>query len=118
LNDEGDQAAFVVQRSGVSASSAPARVLFVCTGNVCRSPMAERLLIAMVDASVERASVSVEAARRDVIVESAGVAALAGQGMDAASAEAIRELGADPDGHVARQLTDEMLDRAHLVLVA
>ena len=113
-------------------------MLFVCTGNVCRSPMAERLLVWMLGGghgrTIERsntgsvlmqrdltsghAGAAIDAGGRDVVVESAGVAALAGQGMDAASAEAIRDLGADADGHVARQLTDEMLDRAHLVLVA
>jgi protein-tyrosine phosphatase len=87
------------------AGAAP-HVLFVCTGNVCRSPMAERLLLARV-----RVAGSLTA-------ESAGTGALVGEAMDERSAEAVRALGADPSGHVARALDDELLARADLVLTA
>ena len=81
-------------------------VLFVCTGNVCRSPMAERLLVARAPAgSPLRAT-------------SAGLAPLVGQPIDPPSAAALRALGADPAGHVAGPLTDELLQRADLVLTA
>lgn len=84
------------------------RVLFVCTGNVCRSPMGQRLLHARL------------AGRHDGLVEtsSAGTHALSGYGMDAASAGVLRELGGEPDGHVARQLTAELVRDADLVLTA
>jgi protein-tyrosine phosphatase len=83
-------------------------VLFVCTGNVCRSPMAERLLRARL------------ATRHDglVVASSAGSRALAGYAMDGASAAVLRDLGGDPDGHVARQLTADMITAADLVLTA
>ncbi len=86
-------------------SDATFDVLFVCTGNVCRSPMGERLMSARAGSPVLR-------------VASAGTHALAGWGMDAPSAQVLREHGGDPDGFVARQLTDDMVASAQLVLTA
>lgn len=82
------------------------RILLVCTGNICRSPLAERLLTARLRG------------RNSVAVASAGTAALVGWGMDGPSARALRELGGNPDGHVARRLTAEMVTGADLVLTA
>lgn len=81
-------------------------VLFVCTGNVCRSPMAERFLRARVDVSAP------------ISVGSAGTAALDGQPLDASSAVVLREFGADPDGHLGRRLTPELIADADLILTA
>jgi protein-tyrosine-phosphatase len=75
------------------------RVLFVCTGNTCRSPFAEAV-----------------ARSEGLDVESAGLAAYEG---DAPPREAIavaRELGYDLATHHARPLTDEMLERADVVV--
>lgn len=83
-------------------------VLIVCTGNVCRSPMAEQVLSARLTA----------AGIDDVQVSSAGTRALAGRPMTPqAAAQAVR-LGADATGHVARQLTERMVQDADLVLTA
>jgi protein-tyrosine phosphatase len=81
-------------------------VLFVCTGNICRSPVAERLFQARVSLDVP------------VSVSSAGVGALVGWGIDHPSALALRELGVAPDGHEGRRLTDELVDDADLILTA
>src|SRR5439155_17630059 len=53
-----------------------------------------------------------------VRTSSAGTRALVGYGMDGASAAVLRELGGDPDGHVARQLVPELVMRADLVLAS
>lgn len=83
----------------------PFSVLFVCTGNICRSPLGERLLRQRLhDQNVE--------------VTSAGVMAMVGQGMDLEAAAQLESLGGDPTGFVARQMTELMLERADLVLAA
>ncbi|MDI2124562.1 low molecular weight phosphatase family protein [Yinghuangia seranimata] len=77
-------------------------VLFVCTGNLYRSPIAERLLAARPGA--------------DLRVASAGTHAWPGRPLDAATVGLLRELGADPDGFTARRLDAAHLDKADLVL--
>ena len=81
-------------------------VLYVCTGNVCRSPMAELLF---------RSWVSPDA---DVEVASAGTQALVGHGIDRASASALGQLGIDPSRHRARQFEPWMAADADLILTA
>jgi protein-tyrosine phosphatase len=82
------------------------RVLYVCTGNVCRSPMAELLF---------RSWVAPDA---DVAVASAGTNALVGSGIDRSSSSALGQLGVDPSRHRARQFEVWMAKEADLVLTA
>ena len=82
--------------------TAPLTVLVVCTGNVCRSPLAERLLQARLG---ERA-----------VVRSAGVRGLDGAAMDpSAEAELVRR-GGDPTGFAARRVRVTDVHAADLVL--
>ncbi len=81
------------------------RVLFVCVGNVCRSPLGERLLASRLSG-------------HGVRVESAGVAALAGAAMVPESAAHLDALGADAEGFRARQLLPAMVEQSDLVLAA
>ncbi|MFE7422705.1 low molecular weight phosphatase family protein [Rhodococcus sp. NPDC057529] len=81
-------------------------VLFVCSGNVCRSPIAERLTRAY-------------ALAHDLphlTAESAGVRALVGFPIEPVAARVIEGLGASADGFRARRLHPEMIKRADLVL--
>lgn len=82
-------------------------ILFVCTGNLCRSPMAETLLRArVVEAGlVER-----------ITVASAGLAAPQNEPASAGAQRAMRERNLNLGAHRARQLTLDMVDRATLVL--
>ncbi len=84
-------------------------MLFVCTGNVCRSPVAQGLTTAWVARTAG-------AEAPDVEVLSAGTAAPAGRPMDERSASALARLGGDPTGHRARILTPDLAAGADLVL--
>jgi protein-tyrosine phosphatase len=86
------------------------RVLVVCTGNLHRSPLAERLLTARLAASPGTSG--------SFRVSSAGTAATAGTPMDPAAATLLVELGGDPRGALARRLTAPLVEDADLVLGA
>lgn len=81
-------------------------VLYICTGNVCRSPMAELLLRAWVGPD------------EDIAISSAGMRALVGRGIDRSSASALGQLGIDPSRHLARQFEPWMAADADLILTA
>jgi len=87
-------------------TSAPVRILTVCTGNICRSPVAERLLQAGLDQAVPGG----------FHVSSAGTRALVGEPMQPISADIVRTFGGDPEGFAARQLTSRILRGVDLVL--
>jgi protein-tyrosine phosphatase len=88
-------------------------VLIVCTGNVCRSPFMERLLVARL--AGDPGALQPE---RRVRVHSAGTDALAGQPMTDQTAGELRRLGGDPARFVSRQLTAAMVASADLVVTA
>jgi protein-tyrosine phosphatase len=81
------------------------RVLVVCVGNICRSPMAEALLRARLG----------HGPRFDV--SSAGVSALVGRPADESAVALMRERGIDISAHRARQLTPQLVAASDLVLV-
>ncbi|MGY1914962.1 arsenate reductase/protein-tyrosine-phosphatase family protein [Blastococcus sp. SYSU DS0973] len=85
------------------------RLLFVCTGNICRSPLAERLATAWADQRLGSVAAN-------VYIASAGTDALDGRAMDKRSAAALTGLGGDPSGFAARTLVPEMATHADLVL--
>jgi protein-tyrosine phosphatase len=89
-------------------------IVFVCTGNTCRSPMAEALCVKLLAERI--GCIPEELPKRGYLVLSAGLAAVPG---DRAAAEAeaiIREMGADLTGHESRPLTAEMVTQAdHLI---
>lgn len=81
-------------------------VLMVCTGNICRSPMAEYFLRSMLPPDL--------AGR--VRVHSAGVHALDGHGVTPEVLLALKPFEIDPSPHVARSVDPAMVRRADLVL--
>src|SRR6476646_5072325 len=79
-------------------------VLFVCTGNVCRSPMAEGLFRHVVQG------------RGQYRVISAGLGAMEGQPPSPYAVQAVKELGIDISAQRSRMLTSQMVDEADLIL--
>lgn len=79
------------------------RILIVCMGNICRSPMAEYLFRQRM-------------AGRDIEFASAGLGALVGSPMDAMALQLLAENGIDGSMHRAHQLTPSLLRGADLVL--
>ncbi|HLM76881.1 MAG TPA: hypothetical protein VK361_00585 [Rubrobacteraceae bacterium] len=82
------------------------KILFVCTANICRSPMAE----AMFNALAEDKGLAFRA-------ESAGVKALVDEEIAPDARAALEEAGIYAEGHRAREVSEEMLKEADLVLV-
>ncbi|SDF99387.1 protein tyrosine phosphatase [Onishia taeanensis] len=78
------------------------QVLVVCRGNICRSPVAAAMLKQLCPGKR---------------VESAGLGALVGQGVDPVARRLAEAEGLDVTGHMARQLTQGMLQQTDLVLV-
>jgi protein-tyrosine phosphatase len=76
------------------------RILFVCSGNICRSPFAEVLARDL---------------RADVEFASAGTIALNGNPASATGIAVAAELGVDLIGHRATHLTADVLARSDLV---
>ncbi len=79
-------------------------ILFICTGNICRSPMAEALFRQAVRG------------RGEFRVLSAGIGAVDGQPPTPHSVRAMRELGVDISGQRSRMLTADLVRSADLIL--
>jgi protein-tyrosine-phosphatase len=81
-------------------------VLLVCTGNTCRSAMAEGILRSLIP----------DSRRGDVLAESAGTAGLVGVPATEFAQSVCLEHGIDIDSHMSNALTRVLLGRANLVL--
>ena len=86
-------------------------ILVVCLGNVCRSPVAERLLRARFEQWLGDGADAVQ-------VSSAGLRAMVGDPINDFSAAELRRLGGDPEDFFATQVTSQRVTDADLVLTA
>lgn len=85
----------------------PGHILVVCTGNICRSPMAEGLL--------RHALAGQPEPLRSIKVVSAGVAASTGEPISDNSVTALKKTGIDISNLRAQALTQELLDNSLVV---
>lgn len=81
-------------------------VLIVCTGNTCRSPMAEGILKALL---AERGITNID-------VESAGIGAMEGLSATPFAIEAAHHWGIDISAHRSRLLNRNLIQEANLIL--
>ncbi len=79
----------------------PQRILFVCSGNTCRSPMAEALAKQLLSG---------------VECLSAGLATTSGMSPSVYSVEVMAELGIDISGYRSRLVTTELVEWADVIL--
>lgn len=83
-------------------------VQFICWGNICRSPMAERIALRLA-----------EDRDLDVQFSSAGISSEErGNPMDRRAAALLAEHGYEVEGHGARQVSEEMAEDVDLFVVA
>ncbi len=83
-------------------------IMFVCTGNICRSPMAEQMLRAKLTAR------GVDG----VTISSAGTHAMVDSDMPPHAREVLSTRGYEPTEHTSVQVTAALVEQADLVLVA
>jgi protein-tyrosine phosphatase len=96
----------------MASQSRPVRVLFVCTGNICRSPMGQAMLTSRLREALG------EETDRVVEVTSAGTYGLVGHPIEPDAVTALDELGIVADEFAARELAKDILDGSDLVLTA
>lgn len=99
--------AVVDQPSSMDYDAGLFSILVVCTGNVCRSPLAAQLL----EAQLASSGIPVRAT-------SAGTRALVGQPMTPEAAALSLEYGGNPRVHRAQQLSRQLVENADLILTA
>ncbi|MEE2641867.1 MAG: L-threonylcarbamoyladenylate synthase [Planctomycetota bacterium] len=110
---------YEILREGVYGESALKRMssfmaLVVCTGNTCRSPMAEVLLKKRL---AERVGCSVgDLEEKGIVVASAGVAAMPGAQASPESVETMERAGLDLSDHQSQPVSDQLLESSDLIL--
>jgi protein-tyrosine phosphatase len=114
-----DDHSFVVLRPGVFSEAnlkrlASFMVVLVCTGNTCRSPMAELLLKKRI---ADKLQVKIgELDDRGIVVMSAGISAAPGGRAAAEAVETLRERGLDLSQHESQPLSDRVVRFADVIL--
>ncbi|MDR0595339.1 MAG: hypothetical protein LBF94_01390 [Puniceicoccales bacterium] len=83
------------------------KILIVCTGNTCRSPLVEAIVADYLEKS---------ALKNKFIVSSGGISAQSGEPAHHYATQIARELGLSLEGHITRKVDRHLLDESDLVL--
>ena len=86
----------------------PNKITVICTANICRSPLGERLLAQALSKEKDSA--------RQLQVVSAGVAAAVGNAASNFSVDVLKEEGIDLSDHKSQPLTQQLVDESLLSL--
>ncbi|MFN2128450.1 MAG: low molecular weight protein arginine phosphatase [Anaerolineales bacterium] len=81
-------------------------VLFVCTANICRSPMAEGLM-----------KIITRDREEPWLIQSAGVWAYSDQPAAINTIKILKEYGIDLSGHRSRSISQDLMDNSNLIMV-
>ena len=82
-------------------------ILFVCTGNICRSPFAEGLLKKLMQ----------KKGLDDIVIDSAGLLALPGNSASGLAQKVAAEYDVDLSGHIAKSVKEDIIAGSDLILV-
>ena len=82
-------------------------ILFVCTGNICRSPFAEGLLKKLMQ----------KKGLDDIVADSAGLLALPGNSASGLAQKVAAEYDVDLSGHIAKSVKEDIIAGSDLILV-
>jgi len=96
-----------IKKAEIEAVAKKKIILFVCTGNSCRSVMAKGLMEKKIR----------DAGRRDVEVLSAGIAIISGYKATHETIALMGREGIDVSGHFTRRINPEMIKKSDLILV-
>ena len=80
-------------------------LLFVCTGNTCRSPMAAAIMNKLCQES-----------NLDVRIESAGMFATDGEKASDEAVEAIKKYDIDLSDHISQQITPDLIEKSDMII--
>lgn len=113
-----DASGWKIAREGVVTERTISRLagdiyLFVCTGNTCRSPMAEAIFRKMLSDKLQCAEEDL--VDRGYVVASAGLAAAMGAPPSPEAVQVLREAGIDLQGHESQPVTPQLLYQADRV---
>jgi protein-tyrosine-phosphatase len=88
-------------------------ILYVCSGNTCRSPMAEAITRKVLADKLKVTQAELE--KKGIVVLSAGSTAMPGARAAVHAVEAVRELGGDLSRHRSRPLSVELIHQADMI---